>query len=426
MSASVIKRGSRYQVVVEEGDQPARRCTQCRPKARGKSSRVPVGGTRVWVSDHDGDACPVCGGGLGPPALERRQRSGGTFKLWREAEAAAAELNVSKRQGAYVAPSKVTVSEYLLERWLPAIESTIRPSTYSSYRAECELHIIPALGHVRLHDVGPEHLNRLYGDLLRTGRRRNGQGGLSPRSVQYCHVVMGRALRDAVKWRLVVRNVAKDADPPKPGRNTAKFWTAAELRAFVEHDPDDRLQPLWTLAATTGARRGELLGLAWSNVDLETGRMTITRTHVVVDGEPRVSEPKTRTSRRTLTLDPATVAVLCHHRARQLRERLELGVRDVELVFTGADGKPLDPRFVSRAFKQRARYAGLPALSFHGLRHSFAAAAISAGESYKVVQERLGHSSPTVTLGIYSHVTAETEEQAAHRIAARILGSPSQ
>jgi integrase len=114
-------------------------------------------------------------------------------------------------------------------------------------------------------------------------------------------------------------------------------------------------------------------------------------------------------------------------RARQLRERLELGVRgDDELVFTAIDGQPLDPRWVSRSFKRRARSAGLPVLSFHGLRHSFAAAAISAGESYKVVQERLGHSSPTVTLGIYSHVSAEAEKAAAHRIAARILGNQEQ
>jgi integrase len=115
--------------------------------------------------------------------------------------------------------------------------------------------------------------------------------------------------------------------------------------------------------------------------------------------------------------------VLRQHRARQLRERLELGIRgDGELVFTGIDGEPLNPRRVSRSFKQRARSAGLPELSFHGLRHSFAAAAISAGESYKVVQERLGHASPVVTLGIYSHVSAEAEMAAAHRIAARILG----
>jgi integrase len=424
VSASAGKRGDRY-YVVDEQREPARRCTQCRPKPRGRSTRTPRGGSRYWVSDLDGaEECPKCGAPLGPPALERRQRSGGTFKLRREAEAAAAELDVSKQRGAYVAPSKVTFGEYLTERWLPAVEHTVRPSTFNSYGAEVELHLIPKLGHVRLRDLGPEHLNRLYGELLRNGRR-NGQGGLSPRSVQYCHIVASRALSDAVRWRLVVRNVAKDADPPKPARRAAKFWTPAELRRFVDHDPDDRLQALWTLAATTGARRSELLGLGYPSLDLEAGRMTITRTLVVVDGEPRFSEPKTRASRRTVSLDPATVAVLRQHRARQLRERLELGVRgDDELVFTDVDGKPLDPRVASEAFKQRARRAGLPALSFHGLRHSFAAAAISAGESYKVVQERLGHASPTITLATYSHVSAEAEEAAAHRIAARILGGP--
>jgi integrase len=422
MSTSIAKRGGRYQVVVEEGDQPARRCTQCRPKARGRSERAPAGGTRVWTSVHQGDECPACGGPLGPVVLERRQRSGGSFKLRRDAEAAASELDVSRQQGAYVPPSRLTLREYLCDRWLPAVEHTVKPSTYASYRAEVELHLVPKLGHVRLRDLGPEHLNKAYGELLRDGRR-NGEGGLSPRSVQYTHIVASRALSDAVRWRLVVRNVAKDADPPKPARKAAKFWTPAELRAFVEYDPDDRLQAFWVLAATTGARRSELCGLGWPTLDLEAGRMTITRTLVVVDSEPTFGEPKTRASRRTVTLDPQTVAALRQHRARQLRERLELGVPgDDGLVFTGLHGGPLDPRVVSRMFQQRARRAGLPPLSFHGLRHSFAAAAIAAGESHKVVQERLGHSSPTVTLGIYSHVSAEAEEAAAHRIASRILG----
>jgi integrase len=420
---SIAKRGGRRHVVVEEGDQPARRCTQCRPKPRGRSKRAPVGGTRVWVSDHDGDECPKCGAPLGPVALERRQRSGGSFKLRREAEATEAELDVSRRRGEYVPPSQVRVREYLLDRWLPAVEHTVRSSTFNSYRAEVELHLVPTLGHVRLRDLGPEHLNKAYGELLRNGRR-NGDGGLSPRSVQYTHIVASRALSDAVRWRLVVRNVAKDADPPKPKSKAARFWTPDQLRTFVEHDPEDRLQPLWTLAATTGARRGELLATCWSDLDLEAGRLTITRTLVVVDGEPQFSTPKTNASRRTLTLDPQTVAALRQHRARQLRERLELGVRGDagDLVFTDVGGGPLDPRFVSRMFQQRAQRAGLPPLSFHGLRHSFAAAAIATGESHKVVQERLGHSSPTVTLGIYSHVSAEAEEAAAHRIAARILG----
>jgi integrase len=197
------------------------------------------------------------------------------------------------------------------------------------------------------------------------------------------------------------------------------------LRAFLAHDPADRLQPLWTLAATTGARRGELCGLAWRSVDLDAARLTITRTFVNVAGKPRFSEPKTDSGRRTITLDPATVAALRAWRAAQLAERLALGLGRADggaLVFTAIDGAPLHPRSVSDAFRQRARRAGLPDLSFHGLRHSYAVAALDAGESYKTVQQRLGHSSPAITLGVYGHVTDETEEASASRIARSILG----
>jgi integrase len=242
-------------------------------------------------------------------AARRRARQLEAQRPWR------AEVDVSKQRGAYVPPSKLTVAEYLVDQWVPAIEHTIRPNTFNSYRAEVRNHLVPRLGHVRLRDLRPEHLNKLYGELLRSGYRYG--GGLSARSVQYVHIVIGRALRDPVRWQLVVRNIAKDADPPKPERKDAKYWTPEQLRAFVEHDVDDRLQPLWILAATTGARRGELCGLRWVDIDFDAARLTIVQTLVVVGGTPTFSTPKTAAGRRTLSLDPLTISALRAWKARQ-------------------------------------------------------------------------------------------------------------
>jgi integrase len=410
MSASIVKRGNgRYAVVVEEGRQPARRCVECR--------------TRVWTADHDGDACPKCGGVLGEVAQERRQRWHGPYKRRKDAEAAASELDVAQASGTYRAPTKLTVREYIVDLWLPAIESTIRPSTFSSYSDIVTRHVVPRVGHLQLRQLGPEHLNALYGELGRSGRR-DGEG-LSATSVQYTHRVVTRALRDAVRWHHIVRNPAQDADPPRAARSTMRYWTAQQLRIFLEHDADDRLQALWTLLATTGMRRGEACGLAWTDLDLDAGRLSITRTLVVVGREVAFSEPKTERSRRSLTLDAGTVAALRAWRTRQREERLAFGPgweNEHGLVFSAPDGRPLNPKAVSHAFTVRARAAGLPVIRLHDLRHSYAAAALAAGEHPRVVADRLGHSSTQITNDIYSHVSREVEDAAAHRIAASILG----
>jgi integrase len=157
-----------------------------------------------------------------------------------------------------------------------------------------------------------------------------------------------------------------------------------------------------------------------------SARLSVTRTLIVVGGEVAFSEPKTERGRRYLTLDPATVAALRAWSTRQAEERLAFGPgweNEHALVFTTADGRPLSPRAVSHAFTVRARAAGLPVIRLHDVRHSYAAAALAGGEHHKVVQERFGHATARLTLDVYSHVTRQVEEAAAHRIAASILGS---
>jgi integrase len=206
-----------------------------------------------------------------------------------------------------------------------------------------------------------------------------------------------------------------------------QVWTPEQLRAFLAHARQDRLYALWLLVATTGMRRAELAGLRWVDVDLDAARLSPRRPRVVVDYAVHESEPKTRMGKRSLALDPATVATLREHEARQDQERADVGPgwRDSGLVFTQPDGAPFHPDLITDWFRRLARAAGLPPIRLHDVRHSYATAALAAGVPAKVVSERLGHATIAITLDVYSHVIPGMDAQAANAVASLILGEPS-
>jgi integrase len=203
-----------------------------------------------------------------------------------------------------------------------------------------------------------------------------------------------------------------------------RTWTAEELRRFLEHVNSERLAALWTLAASTGMRRGEILGLRWVDVDLDRARVAVRQT-LVAGRQVATSEPKTSRGRRSIALDPRTVAELRAWRAAQLEERLAWGpgYRDTGLVFTREDGSPLHPEWLSDAFAWRIKQAGLPPIRVHDLRHTHASLGLAAGVPIKVISERLGHSSSNFTADAYQHVTPALEEQAAATVARLAFGS---
>jgi integrase len=185
----------------------------------------------------------------------------------------------------YVEPSKQTIAEYLTD-WLVAIESRVRPATHYSYARNVRLHIVPRLGSVRLQRLDAGMLNRLYAALLADGNRSHDDRGLSPRTVRYVHTILHRALKDAVKWGRLARNPADAADPPRrsaTARPKMTTWSAAEVRTFLDHVNDHRLSAAFLVLATTGMRRGEALGLRWSDLDLDAARPSIVLTVVAVN-----------------------------------------------------------------------------------------------------------------------------------------------
>jgi integrase len=359
-----------------------------------------------------------------PATGRRRQRSKGGFRTKKECQDALSEALAALRSATFVDPSPRTLGGFLVEEWLPAVRPPrLRPSTWSSYQMNTEAHIVPALGVVALQRLGPAQLTAFYRTLLERGRR-DGRGGLAPKTVRNIHGTMHAALQDAVRWGYVARNVANAVELPKGPTAEMQVWSPEQLRCFLDHVQADRLYAAWLLIATTGMRRGELAGLRWADVDLEAGRASPRRPRVVVDNEVVVSEPKTAKGRRSLALDPVTVAALRRHRAQQAEERIAAGPlwQDSGLVFTWPDGSPVHPQRFSSWFEQHARAAGLPRIRLHDVRHSYATAALAAGIPAKVVSERLGHANIAITMDTYSHVLPGLDEQAAGTVARLILG----
>ena len=240
---------------------------------------------------------------------KRRQTRRRGFATRRVAQAELTRVLSSLADNTYVSPQTTTVGEFLVGTWLPAIEHTIKPATFESYRRNVRLHVAGRLiGRRRLQDVEPADLNALYSLLLRGDDRHR---ALSGRSVAYIAAIIHRALRDAVRWQLIVRNPADFADPPRPvPASQMRTWSAAELKTFLDGIAEDRLAGAWWLLATTGMRRGEVLGLRWRDVDLAAGVLQVSRTLITTDvqrkGMPGMEwgTPKTRKCRRRIALDP--------------------------------------------------------------------------------------------------------------------------
>jgi integrase len=357
-----------------------------------------------------------------PSTGRPRQVSKGGFRTRKEARDALLEAQAALRSGTFVEPSKRTVGSYLLEEWLPDNQPPrLRPSSHANYTIYTRTHVVPRLGDIELQRLTPSNLSAFYRSLL-TDARRDGQG-LAPKTVRNIHAMLHRALRDAVRLDYLVRNVADAVTPPRGASPEMQVWTPEQLRAFLAHARHDRLYALWLLVATTGMRRAELAGLRWIDIDLAAARLSPRRPRVVVNYVVHESEPKTRMGKRSLALDPATLAALQEHKARQEQERAQVGPAwmDSGLVFTRPDGSPIHPDLITDWFRRLARNAGLPAIRLHDVRHSYATAALAAGIPAKVISERLGHATIAITLDVYSHVIPGMDAAAANAVASLIL-----
>jgi len=354
------------------------------------------------------------------PLTGRRVRPGRSgFKTKREAEQELRKAIAAHESGRSSRANHQTVGAFLTE-WHRGVRTTLRPSTWVNYRNYLDAYVVPYVGDSRLRDLTAMRLNLLYSHLLEEGRVKRA-GGLAPKTVRNVHVMLHRALSDAVRWDLIPRNVAEDASPPRVARKRPTVWTPEQLGEFVRHVEGDRFYALWLLVVTTGFRRGELAGLRRDDIDLQRGRVTPSAPRVVVDGRAEESETKTRSGERTLSLDPATWEALRDYVIYWDKERELLG-QDTQLLFVWANGKPLHPDTITDLFHRHCAAAGLPRIRLHDVRHSYATAALKAGVAPKIISERLGHATAAFTMQTYTHVIPGMDEAAASAVADLILG----
>jgi integrase len=353
-----------------------------------------------------------------PASGKRRQQWHGSWMTKKAAERELTKIVRSIDTGSYVDPDRVTLKTFLLDEWLPALPAMkLRASTIELYRRLANAYVIPHIGDVSLQKLTTARLNQLYAELLVSGKRDGSP--LGAETTGKVHRLLHRALRDAVRWDRLSRNPASVAEAPRTPRPKMATWSAGQLAVFLEHARENRLYPLWQLLATTGLRRSEALGLRWCDLDLDEARLSVRQTLAYVGTRPVLDEPKTEQSRRLVMLERETITALRSHRARQLEERLVIGAgyRDLDLVFCHVDGKPLNPATASRNFDALVKASGLPKITLHGLRHSWATLALLDGIPAKIVAEVLGHSSTRVTEDVYQHVTPGMQADAVARVA---------
>ena len=365
--------------------------------------------------------------GVNPANGKDRHRwyAGGPTR--REAEKLLTDLVKRKHDGHYRPPVKITFGAYLTDRWLPTKKAQLRASTYDSYRRNIELHVVPNLGSVQLQHLQADDLDTFYSRLLDCGRCDQ-RGGLSPKTVRYLHTIIHKALADAERKGTVVRNVAAFSEPPKltsATKSEMRVWTGEQLRSFLDYAEEHALYSAFFLAANTGMRRGEVLGLRWKDVDLARSRLSVRQAVVSVAYEVAISDVKTGSARRTIDLDRRTMAVLRSWRKRQLEERLLVGTGGTYegLVFARPDGRPIHPDFFSQCFDRLVAQAELPRIRLHDLRHTHATLLLQAGQPPKVVSERLGHSTPGFTMTVYQHVIPGMQAEAACAFSELVFGS---
>jgi integrase len=362
---------------------------------------------------------------LPPLNGRRRQVRKGGFATKDEAVKALAELVTDVSHGTVANPGRLTVAAYLTS-WLAAKEAAgTRATTMLSYRSHVDRFLKPALGYLLLRDLRGVHIEAMLRQVV-TGNadRRRVVGPTSQRRIV---ATLSSALASAKRQRLVTFNAASDVQLPRAATGKVQPWSPEQLGRFLDEVSTDRLGAVFEVLASTGMRRGEVLGMRWDDLDLERGRIVVRQQLVSVGGHLRFGPPKTASGdARIVDLDSRTIGVLLAVRLSQDAERTSWGAayNDHGLVFAREDGSPLDPGQLTKRFGQLAKEAGLPPARLHDLRHASASLMIQAGVPLALVSKRLGHSSISITSDVYGHLLEGAGREAAERAAALIPRRP--
>jgi integrase len=346
-----------------------------------------------WVGSfyHDGERKYVYGS-VGGKKEEARQKLKAAMK---QAEA-----------GTLVASNKQTVATFL-GYWLSVKKLPLKPGAYATYASYVNVHMVPHLGRIQLQKLTRHHVQRFVNALF-------DEEDLEPGTIQTAYTILNVAMSDAVEWQMLAANPCKAVSLPRVESRDYTVLNREQAQALIAFLDGHALEALVTVALATGMRRGELLCLKWSDVDLERGHMYIQRSLTFINGQGyKEVTPKTKSSKRHITLPRFALETLKRHRTAQVKVRLESATwTDPDLVFPTKTGKYIPTSTLQREFRLILERAELPPMRFHDLRHTCATLLLSQGISPKVVQELLGHSSIKITMDRYGHVIPGMQETA--------------
>lgn len=317
--------------------------------------------------------------------------------------------------GLLIDNKKMKFSEYL-DYWKEETFDNLEVTTKEGYIQKINKHIKPCLGNILLENLKPLHLQNFYKEKLKNGKL-DGKGGLSERTVLSIHRIIYSALGQAVKWQLVIRNVAEAVEPPKAKKYKAEFLNEEQAVQLIKCAKSTDIYIPIILAIYTGARRGEILGLNWNNVDLENGTIKIIDNLCSTENGIIIKQPKTDSGIRTIAISETLVNELKKHKIKQMENKMKFGneYEDNNMVCCYEDGHLFNPKRFSAKFNELLKKNKLPHIRFHDLRHSHASLLVKMGIQPKEISSRLGHSNIGITMDLYSHVYEEVDREVADR-----------
>lgn len=317
--------------------------------------------------------------------------------------------------GLLINTNKMKFSNYL-DYWKDKTFENLEITTKEGYVQKIDKHIKPYLGNIYIEDLKPLHIQNFYEEKLKNGRIDK-KGGLSPRTVLALHRIIHSALQQAVKWQLIIRNVAEAVEPPKAKKYKAKYLTDKQTEELINKAKGTDIYIPIMIAIYTGARRGEVLGLNWNNVNLEKGIIKIVDNLCTTKSGLIIKEPKTGSGVRTIAISKTLVDILKRYKVKQIENKIKLGrvYQENNMVCCYEDGRLFNPKRFSAKFRELLERNSLPIVRFHDLRHSHASLLVKLGVKPKVISERLGHSNIAITMDLYSHLYEEADIEVANK-----------
>ena len=395
--------------------------------ASSKKSAAGCGNIRKKVVKKNGREYPYWEArytvGYNPGTGKQIQKSI-TGKTQKEVAQKLKELTAALDAGTYIAPNKTTVGQWL-DTWQAEYLGAVKLSTVSSYQATIKNHIKPGLGAIKLESLTTQDIQEFYNSRLKGDEKRE---SLSPKTVKNIHGVLHKALHQAMLNGLIRNNPSDACVLPKATKKKVKPLNEEQIAALLKALKGHKYENLILTALFTGLREGEVCGLQWDCVNLESGAILVDkqlqsiRKSVRGDRDKYALVPTKNGKERYLTVAPFVVELLKKEKAKQdsNRKLFEGGYEDSDLVFTDEIGRRVTPQAAYRAFKLVVTELGFETARFHDLRHSFAVASLRSGDDVKTVQENLGHATSSFTLDVYGHVTEQMKVESANRMEAFI------